>query len=128
MPIFGTGKTVLHQGNKNTVTTHDVNQVQDSEKTFDIFSIFARHLHSLTQLERTEILQTLTNISIYNAYCTHANFLWQFLYKLSEKPKWQKRGYRFVCHIIESSPRCTHDIPQVLMVSLRCTEHPPVYS
>ena len=42
---------------------------------FDMFSIFARHLHSLTQLERTEILQTLTNISIYNAYCARANFL-----------------------------------------------------
>ena len=26
-------------------------------------------------------------------------------------------------------PRCTHDIPpDVLMVSLRCTEHPPMYS
>ena len=25
-------------------------------------------------------------------------------------------------------PRCTHDIPDVLMVSLRCTEHPSMYS
>ena len=57
---------------------------------FDMFSIFACHLHSLTQLEKTEILQTLTNISIYNAYCAHANFLWQFLYKPSEKAKMAK--------------------------------------
>ena len=85
-----------------------------------MFSIFARHLHSLTQLERTEILQTLTNISIYNAYCTRANFLWRFPYELSEKAEMAKDEGIDLSVILSNqalgvlnTPQCTHDIPPV---------------
>ena len=30
-------------------------------------------------------------------------------------------------HIYHDIPQCTHDIPTVLMISPRCTEHPPLY-
>ena len=100
-----------------------------SEKTFDMFSIFARHLHSLTQLERTEILQTLTNISIYNAYCACANFLWRFPYELSEKAEMAKdEGIDLSVILLNQAPGVLMISPCVLMVSLQCTEHPPVYS
>ena len=84
-----------------------------------MFSIFARHLHSLTQLERTEILQTLTNISIYNAYCAQANFLWRFPYELSKKAEMAKDEGIDLSVILSNqapsvlnTPQCTPDIPR----------------
>ena len=132
-----------------------MNQVQDSKKTFDMFSIFARHLHSLTQLERTEILQTLTNISIYNVYCASANFLWRFPYELSEKAEMAKDegidlsvilsnqapgvlntpsvlmispGVLMAPSSVLNTPRCTHDNPPHASWYPQCThDNPPVY-
>ena len=99
-----------------------------SDNDFDMFLIFAHHLHSLTQLERTEILRTLTNILIYNAYCACTNFLWWFPYEFSEKAKMAKdEGIDLSVILSNQAPsvlntaRCTHDIP-------RCTHGiPPVY-
>ena len=104
-----------------------------------MFSIFARHLHSLTQLERTEILQTLTNILIYNAYCARANFLWRFPYKLSEKAEMAKDEGIDLSVILSNqapgvlnTPQCTHDIPPVyswypsgVLNTPRCTHDNP---
>ena len=95
------------------------------KKTFDMFSISACHLHPLTQLERTEILQTLTNFSIYNAYCAHGNFLWWFPYKLSEKAEMVKdKGINLSVILSNQAPGVLMISPGVLMVSLQCTEHP----
>ena len=107
-----------------------------SDNDFEKFSIFARHLHSLTQLERTEILQTLTNISIYNAYCTCPNFLWCFPYELSEKAKMAKdKGINLSVILSNQAPgvlnipQCTHDIPLVYSWYLSgVLNTPPVYS
>ena len=87
-----------------------------------MFSIFARHLHSLTQLERTEILQTLTNISIYNAYCARANFLWRFPYELSEKAEMAKDEG------IDLSVILSNQAPGVLNTPLFTRDIPPVCS
>ena len=115
---FKTGKTLRR--------SVDVNQVQDSEKTFDMFSIFARHLHSLTQLERTEILQTLTNISIYNTYCARANFLWWFLYEFSKKAEMAKdEGIDLSVILLNQAPSVLNT-PSVLMISPRCTHGIPL--
>ena len=91
-----------------------------SDNDFDMFPIFARHLHSLTQLERTEILQTLTNILIYNTYCASANFLWGFPSELSEKAEMAKD------EAIDLSIILSNQAPSVLMISPRCTHGIPL--
>ena len=69
---------------------------------------------------------------IYNAYCACANFLWGFPYELSEKAEMAKdEGIDLSVILLNQAPSVLNTpgvlmiSPDVLMISLWCTEHPP---